>query len=68
MVRCELLDRRARNCPLNHSEFAQDHAELGAGLNGFSLNEQGALAPALEKTGQAIDATYVSTAKLVCPF
>lgn len=47
------------------SELAQDHADLGAVLNGFSLNEQGPLSGALEKTGQAIDATYVSTTKMV---
>ena len=39
--------------------------ELGAALNGFRLNESGALASTLEKTGQAIDSTYMSTAKLV---
>lgn len=46
-------------------EYAQDHAELGAGLNGFSLNESGPLSSAIEKTGQAVDATYMSTTKLV---
>ena len=47
-------------------EYSQDHAELGAILNGFSLSEQGQLAAAIEKTGQAVDATYMSTTKLVC--
>ena len=46
-------------------DHAQDHADLGASLNGFSLNESGALSTAIEKTGQAVDATYMSTAKLV---
>jgi hypothetical protein len=46
-------------------DFTQDHAELGAALNGFSLNETGPLSSALEKTGQAVDATYISTARLV---
>lgn len=46
-------------------EYAQDHAELGAALNGFSLNETGSLSGAIEKTGQAVDATYMSTTKLV---
>jgi hypothetical protein len=47
-------------------ELAQDYQDLGAALNGFSLNEQqGHLSAALEKTGQANDATYVSTTKLV---
>ena len=47
------------------SEFAQDYSELGATLNGFSLNETGQLSTAIEKTGQAVDATYMSTTKLV---
>ena len=46
-------------------EYSQDHAELGAILNGFSLSEQGQLAVAIEKTGQAVDTTYMSTTKLV---
>ena len=51
---------------LRHAlDFAQDHAELGANLNGFSLNETGQMSTALEKTGQAIDATYMSTTSLV---
>lgn len=48
-----------------HLDYAQDHADLGAALNGFSLNETGELSGAIEKTGQAIDATYMSTTKLV---
>ena len=47
-------------------EYAHDHSDLGAVLNGFSLNEEGQLATAIEKTGQAIDATYISTTQLVC--
>ena len=39
--------------------------ELGAIWNGFSLNESGELAEAIEKTGQAIDTTYMSTVRLV---
>lgn len=46
-------------------DYAQDHAELGAALNGFSLNESGQLSTAIEKTGQAVDATYMSTTRLV---
>lgn len=52
------------NCP----DYAQDHAELGATLNGFSLNETGQLSTAVEKTGQAVDATYMSTTTLVSAF
>jgi hypothetical protein len=47
------------------ADITQDYSELGAVLNGFSLNETGELASAIEKTGQAVDATYMSTAKLV---
>lgn len=46
-------------------EYAHDHADLGAALNGFSLNETGALSGAIEKTGQTVDATYMSTTRLV---
>jgi sorting nexin-41/42 len=49
-------------------DLAQDHADLGAALNGFSLNETGELSGAIEKTGQAIDCTYLSTTRLVCSF
>jgi sorting nexin-41/42 len=45
--------------------MSADNADLGAALNGFSLNEQGPLASAIEKTGQAIDATYLSTTVMV---
>jgi hypothetical protein len=41
--------------------------ELGAVWNGFSLNESGELATAIEKTGQAVDSTYVTTTRLVGP-
>jgi sorting nexin-4 len=50
---------------LGELDHAQDHSDLGAALNGFSLNESGALSSAIEKTGQAADATYMSTARLV---
>jgi sorting nexin-41/42 len=47
------------------TDYAQDHMELGAIWNGFSLNESGELAASIEKTGQAIDTTYMSTTRLV---
>ena len=49
-------------------DYAQDHAELGATLNGFSLNEAGELSTAVEKAGQAVDVTYISTTTLVSVF
>ena len=54
-----------RNLTQRHLDFSQDHAELGAALNAFSLNESEALAGAIEKTGQAVDTTYISTTQLV---
>ncbi|OBZ66506.1 Sorting nexin-41 [Grifola frondosa] len=50
------------------ADFSQDHSELGATLNGFSLNETGQLSTAIEKTGQAIDTSYMSTTKLLQEF
>ncbi|PCH44383.1 hypothetical protein WOLCODRAFT_138969 [Wolfiporia cocos MD-104 SS10] len=62
------MEKVTRRTMKRWSEFAQDHAELGATLNGFSLNESGQLSTAVEKTGQAIDATYMSTTKLTQEF
>ncbi|KAJ3994937.1 hypothetical protein F5050DRAFT_1770750 [Lentinula boryana] len=58
------MEKVTRRTVKRWSEFAQDHAELGAALNGSSLNESGPLSSAIEKTGQAVDATYMSTTKL----
>lgn len=59
------MEKVTRRTLKRWNDDAQDHSELGAALNGFSLNEEGALAAAVEKTGQAVDATYLSTARLV---
>ncbi|KAG8851515.1 Sorting nexin, cytoplasm-to-vacuole targeting pathway/endosomal sorting [Tulasnella sp. 330] len=59
------MEKVTRRTMKRWSEFAHDHAELGAVINGFSLSQTGSLQPALEKTGQAIDATYISTTKLL---
>jgi hypothetical protein len=61
------MEKVTRRTLKRWNDDAQDHAELGAALNGFSLNEEGKLAAAVEKTGQAVDATYISTARLVSP-
>lgn len=50
---------------IRHAEYSNEHAELGATLNAFSLSESGSVQAALEKTGQAVDATYMSTTKLL---
>ncbi|OSD02994.1 hypothetical protein PYCCODRAFT_1434877 [Trametes coccinea BRFM310] len=62
------MEKVTRRTMKRWSDYAQDHAELGATMNGFSLNETGQLSTALEKTGQAIDATYMSTTKLLQEF
>ena len=67
MVRCVRRNESVRICLHATIDCAQDHADLGATLNGFSLNEHNELASAIEKTGQAVDATYVSTTKLASP-
>ncbi|KAJ8094667.1 Sorting nexin, cytoplasm-to-vacuole targeting pathway/endosomal sorting [Marasmius tenuissimus] len=59
------MEKVTRRAVKRWSDYSQDHSELGAALNGFSLNESGSLSGPIEKTGQAIDATYMSTTKLV---
>ncbi|CAG8509171.1 7414_t:CDS:2 [Acaulospora morrowiae] len=46
------------------NDFSNDYSELGALYNGFSLNENGDLAIAIEKVGQAVDSTYIATRAL----
>jgi sorting nexin-41/42 len=58
----EKINRRAMK---RWTEAGADHAELGMVLNGFSLSETGNLAHALEKIGQAADATFVATGHMV---
>ncbi|KAF9045711.1 hypothetical protein BDZ89DRAFT_1089594 [Hymenopellis radicata] len=58
------MEKVTRRTIKRWSDDAQDHSELGAALNGFSLNESDELAAAIEKTGQAVDSTYMSTTKL----
>lgn len=62
------MEKITRRTLKRWSDDAQDHSELGAALNGFSLNESGPLSAAIEKTGQAVDGTYISTAKLVISY
>ncbi|TRM65203.1 hypothetical protein BD626DRAFT_488020 [Schizophyllum amplum] len=59
------MEKVTRRVIKRWADAAQDHADLGAALNGFSLNESATLSPAIEKVGQAADATYMSTTKLV---
>ncbi|RIA94861.1 hypothetical protein C1645_758948 [Glomus cerebriforme] len=46
------------------NDLSNDYAELGAIYNGFSLNEHGELANAIEKVGQAVDSSYMTTGSL----
>ncbi|KAI0726744.1 hypothetical protein C8Q72DRAFT_844338 [Fomitopsis betulina] len=62
------MEKVTRRTMKRWSDYAADHSDLGANLNGFSLNETGQLSTAIEKTGQAIDATYMSTTKLLQEF
>jgi hypothetical protein len=46
-------------------QWGEDMADLGARFNAFSLSEQSqSLAAAIEKTGQAVDSTYIGTTEL----
>ncbi|KAI1607993.1 sorting nexin-41 [Exophiala viscosa] len=58
----EKVNRRT----LEHlTKLSSDLAELGARYNGFSLSEQSpTVATAIEKVGQAVDGTYISTEEL----
>jgi len=59
------MEKVTRRTMKRWSDYSQDYMELGAIWNGFSLNETGELAAAIEKTGQAIDATYMTTVRLL---
>ncbi|RCI04118.1 Autophagy-protein 20 [Rhizopus stolonifer] len=59
------LDKSQRKVIRRLGELANDYAELGAVYNGFSLNETGAIANAIEKIGQAVDAGYTETGQMV---
>ncbi|KAI7892700.1 uncharacterized protein EV154DRAFT_503844 [Mucor mucedo] len=59
------LDKSQRKVIRRLGELANDYAELGAVYNGFSLNETGNVANAIEKVGQAVDASYTETGHMV---
>ncbi|KAI0060944.1 hypothetical protein BV25DRAFT_1806376 [Artomyces pyxidatus] len=59
------MEKVTRRTMKRWSEYAQDHMELGATWNGFSLTETDELAASIERTGQAIDSTYISTTRLI---
>ncbi|KIL65554.1 hypothetical protein M378DRAFT_76734 [Amanita muscaria Koide BX008] len=59
------MEKVTRRVHKRWSDYGQDHADLGAALNGSSLHESGPLSAAIERTGQAVDVTYMSTTKLL---
>lgn len=54
------LEKTNRRVMKRWTEASNDYAELGAILNEFSLSEGGALASAIERTGQASDQTFMA--------
>lgn len=49
-------------------DLSKDYEALGGAYNAFSLNESGGSLPlAIERVGQACDATYLSLQELVPP-
>lgn len=59
------MERVNRRTLLHLTNLGDDLAELGARFNAFSLSEEnGSLSSAIEKTGQAVDSTYIATAEL----
>ncbi len=59
------MEKVNRRVAKRWGERATGASELGALLNGFSLESEGSLGNALEKFGQAVDAEHLSTALLV---
>lgn len=59
------IDKVNRRTLEHLTKLSADLAELGARYNGFSLSEQSpTVAAAIERVGQAVDSTYLSTEDL----
>ncbi|KAF1847467.1 sorting nexin-like protein-41 [Cucurbitaria berberidis CBS 394.84] len=59
------MEKVNRRLLMHLGNWGEDMADLGARFNAFSLSEQSqTLAAAIEKTGQAVDSTYIATAEL----
>ncbi|CAO2651580.1 Nn.00g041500.m01.CDS01 [Neocucurbitaria sp. VM-36] len=59
------MEKVNRRLLMHLGNWGEDMADLGARFNAFSLSEQSqSLAAAIEKTGQAVDSTYIATAEL----
>ncbi|KAG8704131.1 Sorting nexin, cytoplasm-to-vacuole targeting pathway/endosomal sorting [Ceratobasidium sp. 394] len=59
------LEKVTRRAAKRWSEHSHDTAELGAALNALSLSLPPHESDAVERTGQAVDAAYVGSTKLV---
>ncbi|CAN6616356.1 autophagy-related protein 20 [Trichomonascus vanleenenianus] len=59
------LEKVNRRIIKRYSEMATDYSDLGAKFNAYSLEEEGKLASAIEKVGQAIDNSYLTYEALV---
>ncbi|KAG9104310.1 Sorting nexin, cytoplasm-to-vacuole targeting pathway/endosomal sorting [Ceratobasidium sp. 370] len=59
------LEKVTRRAAKRWSEHSHDTAELGAALNALSLSLPPYESDAVERTGQAVDAAYVGSTKLV---
>ena len=63
------IDKVNRRTIEHLTKLSSDLAELGARYNGFSLSEQSpTVAAAIERVGQAVDSTYISTEELALNF
>jgi hypothetical protein len=59
------MEKVNRRLLMHLGNWGEDMADLGARFNAFSLSEQSqSLAAAIEKTGQAVDSTYIGTTEL----
>jgi hypothetical protein len=59
------MEKVNRRLLMHLGNWGEDLADLGARFNAFSLSEQTqTLAAAIEKTGQAVDSTYIATTEL----
>ncbi|KAF8973454.1 Sorting nexin, cytoplasm-to-vacuole targeting pathway/endosomal sorting [Entomortierella lignicola] len=61
------MDRSQKKVVRKLGEIASDKSELGATLNGFSLNEYACvpLSNAIERVGQAVDSSFMATTELM---
>ncbi|KAK9454764.1 hypothetical protein V1511DRAFT_488451 [Dipodascopsis uninucleata] len=59
------IERVNKRALKRYADMANDMADLGARFNAWSLNESNSLATAIEKTGQAVDGSYIATEELV---